>query len=107
MKYDFIKSRLQSYLQKMSIDYQHITDLGINSEDRKNLISIQDYRDLFNVYEKEILPTKTSQLKVIYDLLNAHNRVAIMCFESDVSKCHRRIISMQNIFKDNFKIVDL
>ena len=89
MKYGFSKQQLKKHLEKISIDYVHIPDLGIESEKRKDLRSQEDYEHLFNWYEKKILPNKDYFLKLLIEYLRKYKRIALTCFEASHLNCHR------------------
>ncbi len=93
MKYGFSKTKMKSYLENAGIEYVHIPQLGIVSELRKNLKTEIDYTELFEIYKKEILPQNIEFIKTVIELLNKYNRVALTCFESDHTSCHRHKIT--------------
>ena len=92
MKYGFSKNQLKKYCENINIKYFHIADLGIESEKRKNLNTIDDYSKLFKQYEKT-LHIKNISLQKLKSLLDKYNRVAITCFEKDYKCCHRSILA--------------
>lgn len=92
MKYAFNKNKLSEYLQKVGIKYVHFPDIGIPGSFRKNLETSSDYSKLFDIYKREILSKNKERLNEIISLSKS-DRVALMCFEKDVKKCHRGIIS--------------
>ncbi|MDR0676902.1 MAG: DUF488 domain-containing protein, partial [Elusimicrobiota bacterium] len=100
MKHNFKKNILSNSLDKMNIKYIHIPELGIESQDRKNLKSMQDYKELFNYYEKKSLSKKNKELKILYNLIKKNSRIALTCFEKDYNMCHRSIIAKHKIFND-------
>ena len=92
-KYGFSKQSLKEKITKLNMQYLHIPSLGINSQLRKNLKTEQDYKNLFFLYEKEILPSEESALDKIIISLKEKNRVALTCFEAESKMCHRNCIS--------------
>lgn len=89
MKYGFSKNMLKTFCEKLNIEYIHIPEVGIRSEYRKSLKVQSDYNKLFAEYKKDTLKqTKNYQNKIL-ELLKNKRRIALTCFESDVSKCHR------------------
>lgn len=94
MKYAFNKNKLSSYLEKVGVKYMHFPELGIPGSARKELKTSSDYGELFKMYREKILPKNTERLKEIISLSKTE-RVALMCFERDVKKCHRSIISAE------------
>jgi len=92
-KFGFSKNELQNVLKKGGIEYLHIPDLGIKSEMRGNLETYQDYKNLFEHYEKEILPNQVENLNFLAKLMHQHRRIAITCFEAKYHECHRSKIA--------------
>lgn len=89
MKFGFSQKTLKLYCEKLHIEYAHIPELGIRSEYRQGLKNQADFSQLFEHYKKGTLKeTKVYQQKIL-DLLKNKRRIALTCFESDVSKCHR------------------
>ena len=93
MKYGFSKSQLKIMCKKMGIEFLHISELGIESNKRKNLNTPKDYEHLFNEYEQEILPSKGKELYRLQNLVEEYKRIAITCFEREHTSCHRHKIS--------------
>ena len=77
---DFSKSRLSSRLQRAGIRYQHLKELGIPSEIRKK-------GDAFQWYHANVVPTIDIKILDSYE-----QPVCFMCMESDIDRCHRKII---------------
>lgn len=103
-KFGFSKNELKSALNKVGIEYLHIPDLGIRSEMRETLETYQDYKTLFDFYEKEILPNQTKNLNLLVKLMHEYKRIAITCFEAKYYECHRSRIA-KNLEKNNdFKV---
>lgn len=93
-KYGFSKKSLQNTTRNLEIEYLHIPELGITSQSRQKLNTKEDYKKLFSFYEKKTLPLRENELKRIIINLNRKKRVALTCFESDPSFCHRHCISV-------------
>ena len=89
MKYGFSKNQLKNACESIGISYVHIPELGINSEKRTDLKTMNDYRRLFDDYEKTTLIENKDQLKKILDLTHKYQRIAITCFEKEPCMCHR------------------
>lgn len=87
MNFIYIKDALMKKLKDVSIDYLHIPELGIESEDRKNLNTKEDYERLFVRY-RQGLPIREVYINRIIELGTA-KRVALLCFEADSNFCHR------------------
>ena len=93
MKYGFTKQKLETFCEKINIQYINIPSLGIPSNFRKDLKDKKDYEELLKQYSKH-LKNKKEELNYLKDISN-RNRIALMCFEKDPEYCHRRIIAQQ------------
>ncbi len=91
-KFGFSKRSLAILLPKLGTRYLHIPDLGILSQNRKNLHSSADYKQLFREYQKT-LPKKKQYLLQLHDVLRDKKRIALTCFEKNPSFCHRHCVS--------------
>lgn len=89
MKYGFSKNQLKHACENVGIKYLHIPELGIISEKRQALNTLNDYQALFKEYEKTVLVENKEHLLSINDLLKKYNRVALTCFEATECMCHR------------------
>ena len=91
MNFIYIKDSLMKKLKDVGIDYLHIPELGIESEERKNLNTKADYEELFAKYQ-QVLPLKEVYINRIIEL-GTTERVALLCFEADCDFCHRREVA--------------
>jgi uncharacterized protein (DUF488 family) len=89
MKYGFSKSQLKNACESIGIKYLHIPQLGIESDKRKKLVTMSDYNQLFEEYEKTTLIDNQDSIKELFQLVHKYKRVAITCFEKEVCMCHR------------------
>src|SRR3990167_5597985 len=87
MNFIYIKDALMKKLKEVGIDYLHIPELGIESEERKNLKTKADYDELFAKYRQD-LPIKEVYINRIIEL-GTNKRIALLCFEADCNFCHR------------------
>ena len=106
MKYGFSKNQLKNICEKNSIEYQSLPELGIESINRKNLVSFEDYQKLFNLYRKT-LEQKESAINKIIMFFEKYQRIAITCFEKDPKCCHRNQISEFIEHKYQYKVSHL
>jgi len=92
-----------------SIRYIHFPNLGIASDQRKELKSQDDYEALFAEYGKTLLKQNISDQQKIIDLVKKELRVAVTCFEADVYLCHRfhLAMSLQNFKEWQYKIIHI
>lgn len=89
----FAKKRLAERLERNGIAYRHFPELGIAREDRKNVVTPEDYRKLFDRYERRTLAKREETLGEIIALLADYPRIALTCFEADPQACHRSRIA--------------
>ena len=92
-KYGFSKSTLLKGCEGVGIRYEHLPELGIASEERRELHTQADYDALFAVYERESLPKQTEALAKIRAWIAAGDRVALTCFERLPEQCHRHCVA--------------
>ena len=90
MKYGFSKSQLKKFCANLDIEYVHIPEVGIQSDQRQELNTKSDYDKLFAVYRKINLSKTTTSQNEILKLLKQHKRVALTCFEANICQCHRK-----------------
>lgn len=88
-KYGFSKSQLEKACKGVGIQYIHIPQLGINSEQRQDLKSQKDYNNLFDLYEKTTLKENQQYLHYVREIIDANKRIALTCFEARPEQCHR------------------
>ena len=93
MKFGFSKTLLKRYCESLNIEYLHIPEVGIDSSKRKKLESQQDYDVLFEDYKNTTLKNTVDNQKIIINLVNKYNRIALTCFEADICQCHRLPLS--------------
>jgi len=91
-KFGFSQRSLSTLLPKMGVQYQHLPELGIESESRKQLNSMRDYEALFAKY-RSTLSDRTSGLSRVLEMLDQQKRIALTCFEKEPHCCHRHCVS--------------
>jgi uncharacterized protein (DUF488 family) len=90
MKYGFSKNQLKKFCENLGIQYTHIPEVGIQSDQRQCLHTQQDYDQLFEIYNKESIPNTRNEQRLIIELLKQHQRIALTCFEANICQCHRK-----------------
>jgi len=88
-KYGFSKKTLADTAGRLGIEYIHIPELGIDSEQRQDLNTPADYARLFERYERNELKQNAGALERLRQIAADRKRVAITCFEADSCMCHR------------------
>jgi uncharacterized protein (DUF488 family) len=93
-KYGFSKLTLSKTCEGVGIRYEHVPELGIDSDKRRNLKTQKDYAALFATYEREYLPGQNAALDRIRRwLVDDRQRVALTCFEELPQQCHRHCVA--------------
>lgn len=92
-KYGFSKTTLRGACESLGIRYEHLPELGIASEDRRELKTQADYDALFVDYERDSLPLQTEALATIRSWIKAGDSVALTCFELHPHQCHRHCVA--------------
>ncbi|NGZ97888.1 MAG: hypothetical protein CV089_17490 [Nitrospira sp. WS110] len=93
-KYGFSKATLSNACEGVGIRYEHLPELGIDSDKRRNLETQNDYDALFATYEREYLPGQHAALDRIRRwLVSDQQRVALTCFEELPQQCHRHCVA--------------
>lgn len=105
-KFGFSKSKLDHITGTVGIKYIHIPELGIESEKRATLDTVEDYVSLFYDYSAT-LPSLKQHLAQVYSLLMSYNRIALMCYERDAQMCHRHVVRDYLVSVNEIRSVDL
>ena len=92
-KYGFSKGTLAKGCEGVGIRYEHVPELGIASEERRELDTQADYDALFAVYRRDALPRQEKALARIRQWVNEGERVALTCFEALPEQCHRHCVA--------------
>jgi hypothetical protein len=93
-KYGFSKSTLKAACECMGIRYEHLPQLGIASERRRELAGVRDHDLLFADYVRRDLPQQRELLaRIAHWIQDEAQRVALTCFESDAGLCHRHCVA--------------
>ena len=103
-KYGFSKGTLAKGCDGVGIRYEHLPELGIASEERRELETQADYDALFAAYRRDTLPQQTKALAQIRQWVKQGERVALTCFEALPRQCHRHCVAdaLQSQFGNTF-----
>lgn len=106
MKFGFSKAQLKTFCNSLNIEYMHIPEVGIQSEQRQELKTQKDYDNLFDIYKKYNLKKTISQQQQILNLLKDKKRIALTCFEANICQCHRKHLAeaIINLPEWNFEL---
>lgn len=91
-KKGFSKNGLTEFLKMKNINYVNYRELGVSKDLRRQLKETGDYRFFFNKVRK-IIYSKSEQLDQLCDLIHQGKKIALLCFERDPKKCHRKIVA--------------
>lgn len=92
-KYGFSKTTLSQSCERVGIRYEHLPQLGIASEERRDLQTQADYDALFAEYERKSLPNQTESVAQIERWIQDGDSVALTCFELQPQQCHRHCVA--------------
>ena len=92
-KYGFSKGTLAKGCEGVGIRYEHLSDLGIASDERRGLETQADYDALFMRYKRRSLPRQSKALARIRSWVEQGKRVALTCFEKLPQQCHRHCVA--------------
>jgi len=91
-KKGFSKTVLKQTLNGKSIDYLNFQQLGAPKALRDELYRSGDYERFFKKYQDNI-SDQDDHLNTIHSLVDRGKKVALLCFERDPRKCHRKVIA--------------
>ncbi len=87
-RFGFHKGTLERHCRLLEIDYIHLPELGIASEERSHLSANREYSELFAKYECTTLDEQASSVRKLSAWM-AETATAAMCMERDPCDCHR------------------
>ncbi len=102
MKYGFSKNQLKNACSGVNIEYIHIPELGIKSDKRTRLNTQADYDKLFTFYRNAVLAKERTRQEEILNILKTKKRLALTCFEANISQCHRKHLAESIAKLDGF-----
>lgn len=88
-KYGFSKKTLSRVCSELDIRYEHLPQLGIESDERQELNGLADYQALFRKYEQTVLVNESGALDKIAAWVKSGECVALTCYERLPEYCHR------------------
>ncbi len=88
-KFGFSKKTLSHACAELDIRYEHLPQLGIASDARRDLKCLADYQALFQKYEQTVLANESDAISQIAGWVVGGACVALTCYESQPENCHR------------------
>jgi hypothetical protein len=93
-KYGFSKKTLAHACVGVGLRYEHLPELGIASDRRRELATPDDYEVLFAEYAERDLPAQGQALgRIAAWVCDERQRVALTCFERLPQQCHRHCVA--------------
>lgn len=92
-KYGFSKAVLSRACAALDLTYGHMPELGIPSEERRALTCADDYKRLFDHYQRITLREAADSLSRIATWVQRGAAVTLVCFERAPQECHRHCIA--------------
>ncbi len=80
MKYGFSKSQLKKYCESLSIEYIHFPEVGIQSEQRQELNTQNDYNKYCRIPKRNLATPKTQAEIYTFD---DPQTIALTCFDAN------------------------
>ncbi len=105
-KYGFARKSMSDIAGKLGIEYVHLPELGISSEDRSTLSDFESYQALLDRYESEMLPGRGEAIANVVSLLN-QKPSALLCMEKDVRCCHRGRLAKTAAKKSDLEVTHI
>jgi hypothetical protein len=93
MKFGFSRHILERGLRETGIHYIHLPGLGVDSVKRHEAKTDKQWYSMFQEYYEETLPQHGTELRIIKDMIERLNRVAITCYEAAPEDCHRSYVA--------------
>lgn len=87
-RYGFHKSTLNRLAGNIGMEYVHVPELGIRSENRQELASQADYDALFAAYRAKTLQEEGAAIARVTRLMEEKPSV-LVCMEANPHQCHR------------------
>jgi len=91
-RYGFHKTTLTRLCRSLDIDYVHVPELGINSQYRRNLRTLDDYQAIFTKYKVVTLKVEFNAIDKVTKLVKDKPSV-LVCMEADPAYCHRTLLA--------------
>ncbi len=105
-KFGFHKGTLKRLSESVSIEYTHLPELGIASDERRGLDQQSDYDRLFEKYRRETLTGQRLLIDRLGETLRK-SRSVLVCYESKPCRCHRSHLANDVSKRFDLPIVDL
>lgn len=105
-RYGFHRSTLQRLTGRLDIDYVHVPELGIQSQLRQNLDTMNDRTALFDRYEKTTLSSNDGALSRVATLMQEKASV-LVCMEAEAVCCHRSRVANNIAKRTSLPVINL
>jgi uncharacterized protein (DUF488 family) len=103
----FSKRQLAAGLDEAGIAYLHLQKLGTPTEGR-NAAHGGDVKTMLRIYEKHLkTPEARDQMEELVTLIESGKRVCLLCYERDVTTCHRARVAELMQEREGVKVENL
>ena len=94
-KRGFSGTALAEACECVGIRYEHLPELGISSERRRQIRTGRDRQRLLAEYRGRDLADRSASVQKILRWATSGERVAVTCFERDPGSCHRSLVAAE------------
>jgi uncharacterized protein (DUF488 family) len=105
-RYGFHKTTLARLCKFLDIEYFHVPELGINSQNRLNLKTFADYQAVFTQYKAVTLKVELDAIDKVTGLVREKPSV-LVCMEADPVYCHRTLLAQHIADKTSLPVKHL
>jgi len=87
-RFGFHRSTLERCCQAVGIRYEHVPELGIGTDQRRDQTTPAQRQQLFRTYAQSVVATHAQALGVVTSWVRDEPAV-LVCLEADPMDCHR------------------
>ena len=91
-RYGFHKTTLARLCRSLYIEYFHVPELGIHSQNRRNLKTFDDYQAVFTQYKAVTLSVELNAIDKVTRIIREKPSV-LVCMEANPAYCHRTLLA--------------
>lgn len=105
-RYGFHKTTLDRLCRSLDIDYVHFPELGIHSQNRRNLKTFDDHQAVFTQYKAFTLNVELNAIDRVTKLITEKPSV-LVCMEANPAYCHRTLLAKHIAYKTSLPVKHL
>lgn len=92
---EFNGQRIADALERAGIGYEHVPNLGSSPALRAHLYETNDFDRFAGFYLAYVRRWRVSEVRAVANAARREGTIAILCYESDHSACHRGIVAAE------------